>query len=199
MQSLLFVTIILASCKTKPEYSFLAIKETDIYRFEKSISVNEFKLKTDSLKCEGYTIVAKSSKQQESNNDDCIIRAICKFPKQMRLVNRDGIELPIYECNGFRKYGINLCEDDNSNFQLLRDFYLNPNRRADYPSKPQNATIKLIVEETMSLEALLPLIIRIKSIRNKIGGEILTKEPFLLSIQTLRNDSMLIKPPKLLN
>lgn len=187
------------SCNIKTEYSFLAIKDTDIYRFENSISVNEFKLKTDSLKCEGYNIVAKLREQQESNNDECIIKTICKFSKQIKFVHPDGIELPIYECNGFREYGINLCEDDSINFQLLRDFYLNPNQRPDYPSKPKNATVKLVVEETMSLEALVPLIMRIKSVRNKIGEEILTKEPFLLSIETLRKDSILIRPPKLVN
>jgi hypothetical protein len=199
MRTLLFITIVLTSCNTKTEYSFLAIKETDIYRFENSISVSEFKLKTDSLKCEGYNIVAKSREQQESNNDECIIKTICKFPKQIKFDHSDGIELPIYKCNGFRKYGINLCEDDNSNFQLLKDFYLNPNRRPDYPRNPKNATIKLVVEETMSLEALVPLITRIKSMRNKIGEGKFTKEPFLLSIETLKKDSILIKPPKPVN
>lgn len=199
MRTLLFITIILTSCNTKTEYSFLAIKETDIYRFENAISVNEFKLRADSLKCEGYNIVAKSREQQESNNDECIIKTICKFPKQIKFVHPDGIELPIYECNGFRKYGISLCEDYNSNFQLLSDFYLNKNRRPDYPSKPKNATVKLVVAETMLLEALVPLILRIKSMRNKIGEEILTKEPFLISIETLREDSIFIKPPKLVN
>ena len=191
--------MILSSCRTKPDYSFFAIKGSDIYSFEKSITVNEFKIRADSLKCEGFNIVAKSIENVDPNNDDFIIKSTCKLPKQLKFVHPDGIELPIYECGGFRSYGINLCEHDDSIFELLREFYLNPKRRPDYPINPKNATVKFIVEGTMSIEALIPLIKRIKTMRNKIGEDRLTNQPFLLSIQTLRKDSILIKPPKLVN
>ncbi len=199
MRTILFITIILSSCKIKPDYSFFAIKGVDIYSFDSSITINEFKIKADSLKCEGYNIVAKSTAISEPNKDDFIIKSTCKSPKQLKFVHPDGIELPIYECDGFRTYGINLCEDDDSNFELLREFYLNPKRKSDYPFNPKNATVKFVVDQTMSIESLLPLIKRIKSMRNKIGEERLTNQPFLLSIETLGKDSILIKPLKIVN
>ena len=191
--------MILMSCNTKSDLSFLAIKGTEIYSFENSITINEFILKAESLKCDGYNIVAKSLKTVDTNNIDFIIKTKCKFPKQLKFVHPDGIQLPIYRCNGFRKYGINLCEDDDSNFKLLKEFYLNPNRRPDYPTQPKNATVKFVVDESFSLESITPLINRIKSMRNKISEERLTNQPFLLSIQTIKKDSVLIKPTKIVN
>lgn len=192
MRVLLFITIILSSCNTKTDYTFYAQKGIDVHRFENSITVNEFIIEAESLKCEGYEILGTSTQIGDSNKDDLIIKSTCRFPKQIKIDHSDGIELPIYECDGFRTYGINLCEHEDSNLELLREFYLNPTRRLDYPYNPQYATVRLVVEETMSIEALVPLIKRIKSMRNKLGEEGLINEPFLFSIQTLRKDSILI-------
>ena len=199
MRIIIIITIISLSCKSKSKLSFLAIKDTEVYRFENSTTVNEFILKSGSLKCDGYNIVAKSIEDIEANMNVLIIKATCKFPKQIKLVHQDGIQLPIYKCNGFRKYGINLCGDENSNFELIKEFYLNPQRRPDFPTKPNNATVKFVVDESSTLESIVPMINRIKSIRDEIGKERLAKQPFLLSIQTLKNDSVSIRPPKIVN
>ncbi len=199
MRIILLFSTLLLSCKSESSLSFLAIKEPEIYRFKNSITINDFINKAESLKCEGYNIVVKSIDNTQINDYDFIIKTICKFPKKVKLVHPDGIQLPIYKCNGFRKYGINLCEDENSNFKLLKEFYLNPKRRADYPSKPKNATVKLIIDESSTLKSITPTIKLLKSIRDEIGEERLTRQPFLLSIQTTRNDSVMITPPKIVN
>ena len=117
----------------------------------------------------------------------------------MKIIHPDGISLPIYKCNGYRNYGIDLCEDEKLNINLIKEFYLNPKRRADFPINPKNATVKFIVNGSSTLESTVPMIEQVKSMRNKIGEVRLTKLPFLLSIQTIRKDSTLIKPPKTVN
>ena len=199
MRILIFITIIFISCQTKTNISFYALKDSKIQKFEKSITINEFIKKAESLKCEGYQIVAKSSELKEGDKYNFVIKTKCKFPNKMIFVHPDGIELPVYTCGGFRKYGVNLCEDESSNFKLIKEFYLNPKRRPDYPSIPKNATIKFVVDGNATVESIIPMMSEIKSMRDKIGEEKLSKEPFLLSIQTIKRDSILIKPPKPVN
>ena len=199
MRILIFITIIFISCESNPSICFYAVKDSKIQKFEKSITINEFIKKVESLKCEGYRIVAKSRELKESNKYNFVVKTKCKFPKIPKFVHPDGIQLPIYKCNGFRKYGINLCEDESSNFKLISEFYLNPKRRPDYPNIPKNATVKFIVDESETIESIIPMISKMKSMRDKIGEEKLNREPFLLSIQTIKNDSFQIKAPKFVN
>ena len=199
MRIIIFITIIFISCQTKTSISFYALKESKIQKLEKLITINEFIKITESLKCEGYQIVAKSSGLKEGDKYNFVIKTKCKFPKNITFVHPDGIELPVYRCNGIREYGVNLCEDESSNFKLIKEFYLNPKRRPDYPSMPKNATIKIVVAGDANVESIIPMMNEIKSMRDKIGEEKLSKEPFLLSIQTINRDSILIKPPKPVN
>lgn len=122
-----------------------------------------------------------------------------QISKTLKFVHPDGIQLPIYKCNGFRKYGINLCEDESSIYKLINEFYFNPKRRADYPNMPKNATVKFVVDESETIESIIPMISKMKTMRDKIGEEKLNKEPFLMSIQTIKNDSFQIKAPKSVN
>lgn len=199
VQVLLCIIVVFLACKSEPNIAFFAIKESEIYKFENSISVNEFINKAESFKCEGYNIVAKSKSTLDTTQFDFVIKTNCKYSEDMSIVHPDGIELPVYKCHGFRKYGINLCQDENSNFELIKEFYLNPNQRADYPTKPKNATVTFVVDESCKIYSVIPMINKIKKMRNKIGDTRLMGEPFLLRMRTAKEDSILYKPPKTVN
>ena len=196
MRLLLFIIIFFIACKVDSELSFSAINDNMVYNFENSTTINEFINKADSLKCDGYRIVDNSVYIEE---DKYVYVSRCKFPKEIKLIHYDGIELPIYYCDGFRKYGINLCENAAANFNKLEEFYLNSKSRENYPSNPKNATIKIVVAGSTTIEELIPTIKRVKSMRDKISNGKLSEFPFLFSLQSIQKDSIMIKPLKSVN
>lgn len=180
--------LLLIGCWPNSDIKFRALNDSSIYEFENSISVKEFIRKTDSLKCNGYRIVGNSE------DVNYLVFSKCKYSNQK--IDYDGIQMPIYNCNGFRKYGINLCEDSTTNYNKLKEFYLNPQRREDYPTKPENAILKLVFEESMTIKSVIPTIKSVKSMRDHLQNRSLSNLPFIFSFETVQSDSMTTKFPK---
>ena len=196
MRSLILITLVFITCQSKSKITFFAVNENKIQRFQNSMTVTEFIDQSRSLKCDGYNIVANTTEKLESKNFNIIVKTICKFSNQLQFIHSDGIELPIYSCNGYRSYGINLCDDQDSIYNLIEEFYLNPIKRTDYPSNPKNATVKFVVDGNSTLESIEPTITHVKLLRDRIGSEYLTKQPFVIHIQSIENDTLLNRAPE---
>ena len=196
MRSLILITLVFITCQSKSKITFFAVNENKIQRFQNSMTVNEFIDQSRSWKCNGYNIVANTSDKLESKNFNIIIKSICKFSNQLQFIHYDGVELPIFSCNGYRSYGINLCDDQDSIYNMIEEFYLNPVNRPDYPSNPKNATVKFVVDGKSTLESLEPTINHVKLLRDRIGSEYLANQPFLINIQTIENDTFTFRAPE---
>jgi len=200
MNKLIFaIALLFISCKSNNDMVFYATNGHNIFTIDNSVSVSRFINKVDSLKCEGFVIVSKSKEINDGSSNKFQMDAKCKFPDKIKFTHHDGIQLPIYNCNGFREYGINLCEEYNLNIKKLSEFYLNPQKRADYPRISKNAILKIVVDEKITFSAIIPTIKKLKYMRDQLDNESLRSIPFLFSLQTIQRDSILIKPPQLKN
>jgi len=192
MRLILLIVILFISCKSKTDLIFYAIKDGDFLKIESSLTIDEFIKKSGSLDCQGYRIIGSTQEIKTIKRNEFIIFNSCPN----KIIDYDGIQLPIYSCNGFRKYGINLCDDCDLNIEQLSEFYLNPKRRADYPSKPNKAILKIIVDENRTAKSIFPIIKKLKTMRNQIGDNQLSELPLLFSLQTIQKDTIEIQLPE---
>jgi len=195
MRFILLISIFFISCNSKTDLNFYAIKNGNSLKIESSLTIKEFIKKSDSLDCKGYRVIGSTQEIKDIKDNEFITFNSCPN----KIVCYDGIRLPIYYCNGFKKYGINLCDDYNLNIEQLREFYINPKGKSDYPSKPNKAILKVIVDEHSTVESIIPIIKKLKIMKNQIGNDQLSKLPLLFSFQTIQKDTIDFQPLKSTN
>ena len=193
MRNLLFLIPLFIACKSKPDLYYYAVKGDEIHTFENSMTIKEYIPDAELFAYSDYNLVAQSTRHSGSNHYDYKIEINCKFPRVMKTTHRDGILFPVYQCRRYRKYGMNLCQNPKSNFKKIKEFYLNPNRRNDYPYSSKNATIKFVVNESKTLGSISPMINQVKTMRDKISDPQLKDAPFLMSLLTTQRDSNLLR------
>jgi len=150
----LIIVLIIVSCKNETDLIFSAVKENISLNIEGNLAIDELIKKSNDLKCDDFRIVANSLQNIDLNKSEFVLFAKCPN----RIIHHDGIQMPIYECNGFRDHGINLCDDYMTNIEKLKEFYINPKKRTYYPSNPRRAIVKIIVDESQTLNSIIPLI-----------------------------------------
>jgi|GEM_PF-4624923 len=193
MRALLVLTILFIGCESNNKLNIYGEKEDEILNFENSIPIKNFLVKVDSLSCQDFKVFGNLS------NIEFKILNRCKFSKMVKFISLDGITMPIYQCNGFRIYGINLCEKNQLNLSKFKEFYLNPKKREDYPKSPKNAIFKIVVDEGETIQSIKNSLKFIDSMREKIQNENLSNLPIAIIIETIQRDSNLTKAPKQLN
>ncbi len=191
MRLIFLVTLFFISCKPNPEISFIATKNNDVFEIENSLSIKQFLEIADSLACDGYKITGNTLDSKEEYvqywKPDCDKSKISHYRQN---------ELPVYACNGYREYGINLCENQKSNFNKMREFYLNPQKRFDFPLNPQTIRVKIVAEETETINSIIPSLIEIKSMRDKIDNGNLAYLPLLFRFENAWRDSLVYGAPE---
>lgn len=194
MRNILIAVILFTSCQAKQESIMYAFNGENIHQFDSSLSVNEFIQIIDSLECKGYVIVGNTNQKINTTNYQFIIKSKCDSPEVLKFEHTNGIKLPIYSCNGFRQNGINLCEDESLNIIKLENFYLNPNKRFDYPNNPNQATLKIVIDKSNNVTSIFEIVNQIKSLRDQINIPTLGN-PIIFTIETSEQDSFELKPP----
>ena len=185
--AVLILTLI--SCQSESQIQFFAIKGDEIIKFSNLITIEEFSNRSNELVCSGFRIVVHDHTELNSQVENFRYFASC----ENKTSHQDAIQLPIYKCNGFRKYGINLCDKNNLNLETLSEFYLNPNRRPDYPSKPKNAILRIIVDEKGTIEDVYPILARVQNMIYKVKDEEIYTHPILFTLNTIQKDSILLR------
>ena len=185
------IILTLLSCQTKSEIKFFAIKGNEIIELNNSFTIEEFKEETIELIYSGFRIVGQTENPSNSKREGFQYYATCS----KKIESHGAIQLPIYECNGFRKYGLNLCNENDIILEVLREFYLNPKRRPDYPSKPKNAIINIISDKNDSLKEMEQIFVKLQEIIEEIKVNEIHDIPIKFTLSTLQQDSFLIPKP----
>lgn len=185
------IILTLLSCRTKLEIKFFAIKGNEIIELNNSLTIEEFKEETIELICSGYRIVGQTENPTNNKRESFQYYATCNN----KIESHGATQLPIYECNGFRKYGLNLCTENDLILKVLREFYLNPKRRPDYPSKPKNAIINIISDKNDSIKEMEQIFVKLQYIIEEIKENEINDIPIKFTLNTLQQDSFLFSKP----
>lgn len=185
-----FVIALFVSCN-HPIEMYLVKGETRI-EYDPSYSFKRIVEYIDSVSCYEYKLEAYKPDQSIKDSRRILFVENCTTAQYCF----KSIELPVYECDGFRKYGINLCDEDSITTQKLKDFVLNPKGREDYPNNPLKAVIKIVLEDDKDIDDLKYVLTDLLGKYEKFAIDKYNDIPIIVHLETIEEDTTFFRLPK---